>query len=204
MPSIRTALLAGGAALALTGTAAFAQAQTRPVALVLPGGVVEILAPGPVTPQILVMPETAAMRPPVAISGPDSPFALLDRISAEMDRQEAAMLREVQAISQSPPLIGMPVPAAFGNLPPGVSGYTMVSTMSGNGVCTQTVRVTYAPGEAKPQVVSSQSGSCGAGPAAPAIQPARQPAHIPGTRLVKNGPPQSPTHLVRPVADWNG
>ncbi len=82
------------------------------------------------------------------------PFAQLERMSAMMDQQEAAMIRRVQAMAQAPM-------GAMPGLPPGASGYSFVSTMSGNGVCMRSVRITYSGGNATPQMVSSTSGDCG-------------------------------------------
>jgi hypothetical protein len=78
-------------------------------------------------------------------------FATLYRISAMMDRQAAAMLREVES----------PQGDMLPGLPRGAGGYSFVSTMSGNGVCTRSVRITYNGGDAPPQMVSSSSGDCG-------------------------------------------
>ena len=68
-----------------------------------------------------------------------------------MDQQAAAMLREVESLQG-----GM-----LSRLPRGASGYSFVSTMSGTGVCTRSVRITYNGGNAPPKMVSSSSGDCG-------------------------------------------
>jgi hypothetical protein len=49
-------------------------------------------------------------------------------------------------------------------MPPGTASYTMVSTWSGNGVCTQSVEITTPANGGKPRVVSHSSGNCGSAP----------------------------------------
>jgi hypothetical protein len=92
-----------------------------------------------------------------------SPFADLDRISAMMDQEAAAMLQEAGNIERWAP--GKPddmMKVDFGKLPPGTQGYSVVSTMSGNQVCTRSVRY-FSSGNGKPpRVETSSSGNCDA------------------------------------------
>jgi hypothetical protein len=107
---------------------------------------------------------------------------MMERISAEMDRQAAAMFRRAEALATQA-RSGQPIEAVFGNLPAGSRGYTYISTMSGNGVCTRSVEIT-STGNGPPRVVSHSSGDCGPAtggasgaatlPAAP-VRPAKQP-----------------------------
>jgi hypothetical protein len=180
----KTALLAGVAALA---TLSPAWAQTAHVLTVaLPGGgVAEIHYTGNIPPKVVfgeAPPAFAAWSPAESFFGPDSPFAMMERISAQMDREAAATLRRAELLAREA-RSGQPIETGFANLPAGGNGYTFISTMSGNGVCTRSVEIT-ARGNAQPKVVSHSSGNCGpagsgsAGattlPRAPAL-PAKQP-----------------------------
>jgi hypothetical protein len=140
-------VLAGSAAIAAGAamTPALAQdSQVHVLTMQLPGGGVEhIQYIGDVAPRVVLMPAPAMVAVPMMAG---DPFATLERISAMMDQQAAAMMRQVNAI-----------PA----LPPGVNGYSFASTMSGSGVCTHSVRITFT-GNGKPQMVSSTSGDCSA------------------------------------------
>ena len=66
---------------------------------------------------------------------------MLDRIAAEMDRRAAAMFRYAEVMAARAPA-GEVAEAASGAMPPGSQSYSYVSTISGSGVCTQSVRIT--------------------------------------------------------------
>lgn len=207
MRTLHKALFAGVAAVALAGSgAAMAQnSQTHVMTVRVPnGGVAEIRYTGDVAPQVVVRsgPAAADALPVLpSVFGAGSPFAMLDRISAEMDREAAAMFRETEALAQHA-RSGQPIAVA---LPGGGQAYSFVSTMSGNGVCTQSVEIT-STGNGPPKVVSHSAGNCGpAGgtsgavnlPAAPApagernpvwtSTPAQRPAPVPGQDLILTG-----------------
>lgn len=147
-----------GLALALAGVTAVAAAEHRPIHVMtvhLPGGGIEqIRYTGDVAPRVLAVDEAgllAAMPFFDTAFGADLSFSELERISAEMERQATQM------------------PSTPGAALAGATSVTMVSTSNGQGVCTQSVRVT-AMGEGKaPQVVRKVSGDCAAG-AAPATK----------------------------------
>src|ERR1051325_6151240 len=174
MRAFRTALLGGLAAFVLAsiaGTAAAQSAKSHVMQVRLPGGATaEIHYVGDVPPRVVVNAEPtslAAFDPFPSFFGPGSPFVAMQRISAEMDRQMAAMLARAesltaQARSGSPQVIE----AALGKLPTGSQHYSFVSTMSGNGVCTRSVQITSQGNGAPPKVVSHSSGNCG-----PAVGP---------------------------------
>src|SRR5947209_7692249 len=89
MQRFRTALLGGIAALALGGLAGTAAAQnpnTHTLKVQLPGGgVAEIRYTGNIPPQIVVTDapaSLAAFDPMPSMFGADSPFAMMERISA--------------------------------------------------------------------------------------------------------------------------
>jgi len=213
MQRFRTALLGGIATLALAGLAGTAAAQnpnTHTMKVQLPGGgIAEIRYTGNVPPQIVVTDapaSLAAFDPMPSMFGPDSPFAMMERVSAEMDRQAAAMLAEAGAIptqarSGSPQVIE----TALGNLPPGSAGYSYISTMSSNGVCTQNVEITSQGNGAPPKVVSHSSGNCGpqGGVTGPVNLPvARPPANNgPDLILTKANEPKLYVTPVRKVAN---
>ena len=103
---------------------------------------------------------------------PSAPFADLDRISAAMDREAAAMMQQADSMMRASP--GNPTDVGFNGLSAGMQGYSMVSTMSGNGVCTRSVRY-FGSADGKPHVESSTSGNCSPGKAAGAPLPAEAP-----------------------------
>jgi hypothetical protein len=96
MQLLRTALLAGAAAFAIFGTAS---AQTDNVMTVaLPGGgIVGIRYTGNIPPKVVIgeaPPANAAWMPVSSFFGPASPFAMMERISAEAPYSRVA---DVQA-----------------------------------------------------------------------------------------------------------
>ena len=177
-----------GLAVALAGVTAVAAAEHQPVHVMtvdLPGGGVEqIRYTGDVAPRVLVQDEAVPLAAASFFDtafGPDSPFSELDRISAEMERQAAVMMRQA-ALMQFAPDAALQQ-ATLASPPAGATSVTMVSTSNGQGMCTQSVRVT-AMGEGKaPEMVRKVSGDC-AGGAAPATKvtptaaPAAKPAPI--------------------------
>ncbi|HLI67423.1 MAG TPA: hypothetical protein VKU90_13760 [Caulobacteraceae bacterium] len=165
-------LLFAGAALGLAGAAAYAAEapNVHVLTIRLPGGGVEqIRYTGPEAPQVIVRdgPMTA-----VDLDGPNSPFAMMARLQAEMDRQIAALMRlPTMRMPLSAPTPGSVrlEQANMAAMPAGSQSISVVSTVSGGHACTQTVRMTSeGPGKA-PQVVSSRTGDCAA--AAPAFTP---------------------------------
>lgn len=161
----RTSLLAGvAAALAgISGGASAQTPQTHVMTVGLPGGgVAEIRYVGDVPPRVTIGDAPADFAAGTAAAswfGPASPFALMQRISAEMDRQVAAMFRQAEAMAAQA-RSGQLTEAALHNLPPGSREYTFTSTISGNGVCAQSVEIT-STGNGPPRVVSHSSGNCG-------------------------------------------
>jgi hypothetical protein len=174
-------MLAGAAAILAVGVVTPAMAgdgRVHVLTLQLPGGGVgQIQYTGDVAPLVVFMPTSRIAMPMMDVD----PSATLNRISAMMDQQAAAMLREVESL-QGDMLLG---------LPRGANGYSFVSTMSGSGVCTRSVQITYSGGNAPPRMVSSSSGDCGSdhhqqGPSEVTVPgPAGPPSHSPGTVEVK-------------------
>ena len=177
--------LAGIATIALAGTVA-----AHTLTLQLPDGTTEqINYAGDVAPHV------AFTRAPAASAassqtidqafGPQSPFALMQQIAAQMDRDSDAMMRQMQEIAAQPLAgPGQPIQIDMTKLPPGTQSYSFVSTLSPNGVCSQSTEIiAKGPGQ-KPQVITHRSGHCGmaaGGVATPTIatpdqSPATQPA----------------------------
>src|SRR3954464_12603933 len=210
MSSLRKALLAGIAAIGI-GLDGVASAQSVHVMTVpVPGGgVAQIRYTGEVPPQIAFVPAPAAFDPWMQVSsvfGPESPFAMLDRISAEMDRRAAAMFRYAEVMVARAPA-GEIALAASGAMPPGSQSYSYISTISGSGVCTQSIRIT-SRGDGPPRVERHSSGNCGSVAAPPAGRSAVQPtAPVPSVQpkqpdliLTRNNGLSPYTGIVRQVA----
>jgi hypothetical protein len=141
---LKSAVFAAGVALAVPAIAH--DAAMHVVNLVLPDGQIEQVSyRGDVPPRFVAVPVGFAA----------SPFADFERMSAMMDRQIDAMMQQAAALSRlTPMLTGMQV---------GAPGTTFVATFSSNGTCTRSTQITFAPGMAQPQEVSSVSGDCVAG-----------------------------------------
>lgn len=138
-------LALAGLATALAGVTAVSAAERQPVHVMtvqLPGGGIEqVRYTGDAPPRILVRDDMAPMMAASFLDtafGPDLPFAELDRISAEMDRQAAMMMHQA-ALMQSMPDAQLQQ-AVMAGAPAGATSFTMISTSTGNGTCSQSVR----------------------------------------------------------------
>ena len=189
MKILPTTFLAGAASLAFIGTVA---AHTLTVQL--PDGTTEqINYAGDVAPQVsFTPPQAAPIAAPQTVDwsfGPNSPFALMQQISAQMDREADAMMRQMQAIAAQPVAGpgqlegGQPIQIDMSQLPPGTQSYSFISTMSPHGVCSQSTEIIAKGAGQKPQVITHSSGNCGPAAAggatniaAPDQMPATQPA----------------------------
>lgn len=227
MQSMRRFLLTGCAVAAVWGLGQAAQAQQSPAVHVMTiqlpgGGIGQIQYTGNVPPQVYISDApvaTAAFAPMPSLFGADSPFAMMERISADMDRQMATMLQQTAALSAMPLNNPAVTEAALRNLPPGTSSYTFVSTLSGNGVCTRSVEMTSSGNGAAPRVVSHTSGDCGSqasgpmgvttvpAPSVPAKRPhllwtknERAPAKAPDVLLTRNDASPVYTDVVQRTA----
>jgi hypothetical protein len=151
-------LLAGTAALALVGGTGLALAQSLHTMTVrLPdGGLAQIQYYGNDPPRVAFVPEPPAGE----YYRLASPFAMLDRISAQMDREMDALMNDV---AMGPSLVnpeGM-FDVDMHNLPPGTVQYSFVSTMAGGGhFCTRSMEITRTAPGARPHVVEHTSGDC--------------------------------------------
>lgn len=181
---MRKILLAGAGAAALAGIPMLAAAQmpdTHEITVRLPNGAVEhIRYVGDIPPRVVLTPA------PVTFA---SPFEMMERISAEMNRQMAAMF------------LGMPGLTA--PVPGMAQSYRVAAPLPGSGVCMQSMRVTFAGNGQQPVVERHSEGDCGvaAGPSEPASAPAA-PAPRPAVKTieVKAGPGD----LLQPKTAWRG
>ena len=151
-------LLAGAAALALAGGTGLALAQPLHSMMVrLPdGGLAQIRYSGNVPPRVAFVPESPAAE----YDHLASPFAMLDRISAQIDRDMDALISDV---AMGSPFVN-PVrvfDVDMHNLPPGTMQYSVVSTTAGDGnFCTRSMEITRTARGARPYVVEHKSGDC--------------------------------------------
>lgn len=180
MKPVRALCLAGVAAIALAGSFGLAEAKDPAVHVMtvqLPTGeVAQIQYVGDVAPGMVLVPvaEPVSTMPPVG-----NPFAMMDAMAAQMDREMASLMHQVDRMSAaSEPGL---TEAGFGQVPAGVTEYSVVSTLMPNGVCTRTVRISATPGQAQPRMVSQASGACGEEAHDQAV-PAEQTAPVPSSR----------------------
>lgn len=144
------ALLAASAGSLLFAGAVTAQTLAHTTTVRLPDGSVEhIRYAGDVPPRLTFV--------------SPSPFATLDRIADEMNREADAMMRGVMPAGLLPFADdGQMFRIDMNNLRPGASGYeVMVSVSPGNKVCTESMTITSSGRGAKPHVVTQHAGNCG-------------------------------------------
>jgi len=130
------------------------------------GSVQQIRYVGDGAPRVVAVP-VSDVDPMLAAFGPDSPFAMMDRISAQMDAQMAGMMRQAAMMqSMTPEQLQQAAMQSSGGT--GTTSFTMISTSGANGqVCSQSVR-TISMGDGKaPQIQRTSSGDCGSAVAKP-------------------------------------
>lgn len=169
------AILASAAAIALVGVGGLAVAEIKTAHVLdvrLPdGSLAQIRYVGDTPPTMSFAPTPMGFSILSSTSdplGPASPFAALERISEALDHQAEAMFREVRAQSALPLAGPSLTQVDVGKLPPGAEGFSMVSTMSGNGVCTRSFQYRSLGQGKPPQVVTRSSGACTANQEQPA------------------------------------
>jgi hypothetical protein len=155
-------------AVALAGTAYAASPKTHVMNVALPdGSVARVEYVGDTAPKVSVAPAAAGPWAGGLMPG----FAGFDRMFEEMDRQAAAMLRQVQQVGAEPGRAGLNV-AGFGNMPAGADSVSVVSYSSGGATCTRTTEVVSQGAGKPPKVTTNVSGNCAGSPeAAPAPAP---------------------------------
>jgi hypothetical protein len=166
MKTIQTSLLACAAMIAFAGVAQAQCPGTHVLTIPLPGGGTEqIRYSGCVAPKVFLGTNPALVEPPLLSSayGPESPFAILDRISEEMNQRAASLLQQAEAMTKKFPADPERlIQADFGGFPPNGHSYAFVSTMSASGVCGHSVEITSTGNGEPPRVVSRSFGQCGA------------------------------------------
>ncbi|WP_404711203.1 hypothetical protein [Sphingomonas sp. MMS24-J13] len=192
MRTVTKLLLAGVGAAALASVAIAAD-RTHVLNVVMPdGSVAQVHYVGDVAPRVVAMP--AADLVPVAMTN-DSPFAMFDRISAEMDAQMDAMMRQASALTTAAPAAGGQLSdAALKSLPAGTVSYSFTSFSSGNGAsCSQSVQVTSLGANQAPKVVRQDSGDCTAVNSRAPVPAVAKPAPA-------GAPALTPVNLEKPKA----
>lgn len=175
-------LFAGAGALAIAGTA-IAGDRAHVMNVALPdGSVAQVHYVGDVAPRIMVAPAQPLF--PIALGG-GAPFAMLDRIAAQMDAQIGLMLRQASSLATAQPTATARISqAALGALPPGTVSYSMTSYASGNGAsCSQSVQVTSLGAGQPPKVVRQNAGDCSALASRAAVPAVAAPASTPAPIL---------------------
>lgn len=183
MRFVRTAIIAGIATAALAGAALAAHDDARLMLVALPDGSVQhIRYPADAAPHLVLISPALPSSPFDMAFGPASPFAEMERISAAMDAQAEAMLRQAAALQAKPsaPADGpaMVMTDAQGR-PVGLMRYNFVSTATTADGCTSTISYSSdaAAAGTQPKVLRTGSGACGEarpGPLVPATA-AQQP-----------------------------
>ncbi len=154
--------LAGVAALAAIGLTGAAMAEIKHSHLLsirLPDGSLEqIRYVGDTPPVVRLQPGRATVAGFWADEalGADPALAMLDRISALMDNEAAVLFQQARLLDGPDGL----TPIDLGKLPPGVTGYSVVSTTSGGHTCTRTTQ--YGPLDVAGRVksVTRIAGDC--------------------------------------------
>jgi hypothetical protein len=170
---LRKALLAAVATLALAGTATAKERDSKILRIMMPdGSVQQVRYTGDVPPTLVVVPVRRIAMPVSPIDADFmAPFAMLDRISAEMDRRMEAMLRQASSLAASAGNApsgaagpsGLTLAADGVGAPAGSVSYSFVSSSSAGGTtCSRFVQmVSQGPGK-EPQVTERTEGDCGA------------------------------------------
>jgi hypothetical protein len=168
MQLLRKPLLVAAAATALIGGAALAASNyTHHMSVRLPdGSIAQVDYVGDVAPRVVLQPVATdaaadAADPFMAVGFPG--FGQMDRIFADMQRQQAAMMQQVAAMEHDVAIHG---PAAIATgAGPGMANWSYVSSTTSSNGCTQTVEWT-SQGDAtkttaaQPQVVRTSAGNC--------------------------------------------
>jgi hypothetical protein len=170
----RTLLFTAVAAAAVAGVATAAALNTHTLTVRLPdGGVERIIYTGNVAPRVEVAPSVAAVPVvwPSLAGFDDTAFAAIDQMSARMDREMAAMLRQADAM-EARALAGPNAltSVSTGDTPSGARSLSYISTLSGGGVCSRSVEITSTGDGQAPRVVKRSSGDCGASAAPPPLR----------------------------------
>lgn len=207
MRFVRTTLIAAAATAALAGAAAAAKDGANMMLVALPDGSVQhIRYQGEIAPQVVFVRQAAPVSLIEAAFGPASPFAEMERISAAMNAQAEAMMR--QAMMQPRPAgQGVVMTNAQGE-PVVVMHYSYVSTTTSADGCTRTISYSSDGATAgQPKLIQTSSGSCASARPAPAIAPAAKAKAAPviqtrATPAAKPAPRITPVSATKTVPEF--
>ena len=193
MRPFRTVLLAGlviGSA-SLSVMAWAGSPQVHVINLQLPDGSIEqIRYTGDVMPQVVLAPELAPAG--------ENPFAMLDRLSADMDRQAVQMMRAVDALVVAPMADPAALTAASAR-PASAGSQSFYFASSQSGACERTVQM-ISTGVGPARVTSHTSGDCG-----PQATPRRPvPATLPSALPPAPRPEMIRIDYAKPPAHTRG
>jgi len=207
MRIIPTALLAGAGSLALIGAAAAHGLPTHRMTVQLPNGAIEeIEYSGSTAPAISIVPAQTApaangtdatlFASPVAAFGPNSPFAMMERISDAMNREAAMLFRQVDALAMQPlPASAAPLSVDMTRMPRGAEGYSFVATLTPSGACSQSTEIIAAGHGTKRHVITRRTGDCGGATGMPALDRTPYPTspqhqhHVQSVKAVRRAIP---------------
>lgn len=162
MRKVPTAVLTGMAVLVVAGIGVAAARDAHTLKVDLPdGAVARIEYSGDIAPKVTLAPVSHALPVSFIDAWDSTPFAAVDDVAAEMDRQAAAMIAQAAHL-QALPMLKEPklLTVASGKMPSGTVHFEFVLVTSGNGTCTRSVEMTsYGPGQ-KPRIVSVNPGDC--------------------------------------------
>jgi hypothetical protein len=159
MKRVRTAVLAGAAALLAAGAAIAASNDTHHLNVAMPdGSIARIAYQGDVAPIVTVAPAQPLALPAGLFDPFDAaPLTMLDRVAAQMERQVNAMMQEAAALDAQ----ALPAELDLAALPASsVVHYSFVSTNGDGATCRRSVSLTALDPEQAPKLVSSSSGDC--------------------------------------------
>ena len=201
MKFVRTAIIAGVASAALAGAALAAGGESKMMLVALPDGSVQhIRYQGDVAPQVVLVPAPAPIDMFAAAFGPGSAFAEIERMTAMMEAQSQAMMRQAAMMQARIPAAdravdpqGVVMTNRAGR-PVGVMHYSYVSSTTGADGCTRTVRISSDGGTAdQPRVIRTSSGNCGSDQLAPQanpVTPTTAPAAKPASKIIPVSAPK--------------
>ena len=154
-----------GTALALTLTAFCGLAAAKDPAMHVmtvhspDGGTVTIRYSGDVAPKVAFEPAPLI----VGFTGYNSPFAMMQRISSEMDRRMAAMMSRANAMMAHLPDDNPTIPANFWNMPMNMPGFSAIAAGGRSGFCMKSVEIASRGDGKNPHVTTHMAGDCADG-----------------------------------------
>lgn len=198
MRVIATTILAGVGSLVLAGSVAAQGLPAHTITIQLPNDTIEeIHYSGNIAPRVEFLP--APIPASVGDSrfwafAPGSPYATMEQIAAEMDRDAAAMLQQALSLTAQPmPRLVPLVTVNAGDLPRGAQAYSFVANFSDNGVCTRSMEIVSGGPGVPPRVIAHSSGSCGATPSVIGT-----PRELPDAVPTQNAPQGLPVRYRQP------